>query len=66
MFFTFVGFLFLLAITFGPAAYVLFLGHAQSKLGGPFPLGALIVAAIFIGLGCLVVGHAPFHLSIKP
>lgn len=66
MFFTLLGFAVCFGLTFGSAAYVLFLGYAQSKLGGPFPLGALIVAAIFIGLGCLVVGHAPFHLSIKP
>jgi hypothetical protein len=61
-----VGFLFLLAITFGPAFYILFLGYIQSKLGGDYPAGALLAAGIFIILGIIVILNAPFHISLTP
>jgi hypothetical protein len=64
MFFAIVGFLFLLAITFGPAVYILWQGYWMSKFGAPYPIGALVAAGIFAGLGFLVIYNAPFHISI--
>lgn len=65
MFFTIVGFLFLLGITFGPAAFILWQGYWMSKFGGPYPVGALVAASIFAGLGFVVLYHAPFHLTVS-
>jgi hypothetical protein len=66
MFFTIVGFLFLLGITFGPTAYILYLGHWQRQFGAPYPVGALLAAAVFAALGFLVLYNAPFHIALTP
>lgn len=66
MFFTIVGFLFLLVITFGPALYILHAGYWQSKTGSSYPVGALISAGMFAAMGVVVIYLAPFHIALTP
>lgn len=63
MFFTIVGFAFLLAITFGPASYILYIGHWQRQCGAPYPVGALLSAGVFAAIGFDVIYNAPFSIS---
>lgn len=60
MFFTLVGFLICLVVTFGAAGYILLQANSMTPKEEPFPVGAVISASIFTSLGFIVVFNHPF------